>query len=89
MTDIDLMLDCKFSEDIDAEKTFHIVQFDDNHFNVVHDGKVGTALMWGEMIEQIINLTRPTDARIYGMLSREEFIARRQRHQERTSDVNN
>jgi hypothetical protein len=82
MTDIDLMLDCKFGEAGDA-KVFHIVQFDSNHFNVVHDGKVATALTWGEMIEQVIALTRPPKLRAYPMQSRDEFVAARKRHEER------
>ena len=86
MTDIDLMTDCKFSEDGEPRATFHIVQFDSNHFNVVYNGTVATALTWGEMLEQIISLCHPDLSRAqYRMLTREEFVADRQRHQERVN----
>lgn len=84
MTEVDLMLDCKFGDDGDAKTVFHIVQFDSNHFNVVHDGRVSAALTWGEMLEQIISLCHPNLNRTqYRMQTREEFIADRKRHEER------
>lgn len=84
MREIDLMLDCKFVDDSEVKTTFHIIQFSDDHFNVVHDGRVATALGWDEMLGQIINLVGPS-RRLYPMQTREEFKAARKQHEQRKS----
>ena len=86
MTDIDLMTDCKFREDGQPIAAIHIIQFEGSYFNVVYNGTVATGLTWGEMLEQVISLCHPDLSRgQYRMLTREEFVADRQRHQERVN----
>jgi hypothetical protein len=86
MNNIDLMLDCKFRDEDEDCDTFHIIRFEHNLFQVVHNSRVCNALNWDEMIGQISVLTKPDGWNGYPMETRERVFAERKRHEDRMKE---